>query len=144
MWFHNYAPNEMLVGLHGATGQPATLRYIFPEYEVPTSQLSAVRYDYASAIKVDKAIDHVSCHIDGRFHIKTRDDQDLYIQSMRRTQPLGPDTSTFLEFIVCSHLASSYRPIEGKPKKPFAFVGLHDDQIVCLRSMFSGARYPLE
>jgi len=134
----------MLIGLYGLAGNPAVLRYMFSEYVLATSELAKVEYKYANAIKVDKRIDHITCHSDGRFHVKTRDEEEIYIQRMQRVEPLGPNTPTFLHLMVISDIAARYAAIQRPLKLPYAFIQVGEDEIISLRGEFAGTNYPLE
>ncbi|MGH8603828.1 MAG: hypothetical protein ACREXR_13950, partial [Gammaproteobacteria bacterium] len=143
-WVQNNKPNEMLLGLYGFSGKPAVMAYMWPEYELEGTQLANMKYRFHDAIKVNQEIDHITCHADGRFHLKTKDRRTLYIQAMQRTEPLGPDTPVFLEIILCSDLAENYAPVNGQVKFPHVWFGLAPDNYIALRGMFAGAHYDIE
>lgn len=143
-WVHNNKPNEMLLGLYGLSKTTPVLRCMWPERTLQTSELANVHYDYGNGIEVGAPVDHITCHADGRFHVKTKGGGEVYIQSMRRTEPLGPNTSTFLELILVSDLARHYAITKGRVKYPHVWFGLNHDRCFALRGMFSGTNYPVE
>jgi hypothetical protein len=143
-WLQNNKPNEMLLGFYSLSGKPAIMRYMWPEYLLAESELANVTYKYEKAIKVNRLIDHITCHADGRFHIKTKNKEELYIQAMQRTEALGPDTSIFLEIIVISDLAENYTVLDGNVKYPYVWFDVLPDQYIALRGMFAGVNYNVE
>lgn len=76
------------------------------------------------------------------FTLKTKSGDDLYIQAMQRAQPLGPDTSIFLEVIICSDLASQYAV--KRTKYPNVWFGLETNECLALRAMFAGVNHDTE
>ena len=134
----------MLLGIYGLSAKAPTLRQMWPEQELEGSDLAAVNYKYADATDVGCQVDHVTCHADGRFHIKTKNDKDVYVQKMQRTEPLGPDTSTFLEVIIISDLATKYPVVAGNVKYPHIWFGLPEDHHIALRGMFAGVNSNVE
>jgi hypothetical protein len=143
-WFRNNKPNELLIGLYGLRKKQPVLRYMWPERELEKEQLDAVRFDYRDKIDVGYAVDHVTCHADGRFHVKTANHKDLYVQEMQRCEPLGPDTTTFLELIICTDIARNYCLTSTTAKVPNAWIDVLEGSYVVLRGMFSGANYDIE
>jgi hypothetical protein len=143
LWVQNNKPNEMLLGIYGLARNTPILRYMWPERTLDQSELENVRYQYQDAVPVGLALDHVTCHADGRFHVKTKDGSDLYVQTMKRSEALGPDTSIFLEVVVISDLARHYT-ISRRVKYPHIWFGVGPDKYLALRGMFSGVNYPVE
>jgi len=143
-WVQNNKPNEMLLGLYGVSATTPILRSMWPERTLETADLANVHYDWSSAVELGVPVDHITCHGDGRFHLKTRCGGDLYIQSMQRTKPLGPNTSTFLELVLISDLAQHYTASTRPVKYPHVWFGINQDQYLALRGMFSGVNYNVE
>jgi hypothetical protein len=79
-WVHNFKPNEMMLGIYGLDGRRPTLRCMWSERDVTTEELPAIRYEFKDRIEVGSKIDHITCHADGKFHVKTVDNVDRYIQ----------------------------------------------------------------
>ena len=92
-WFHNHRPNEMLLGIYGQGGRPAVLAGMWPEREVSSNDLKDLGYEWKDMVKVGTVLDHVTCHADGTFHVKTSGGALAYSQTMKRTEPLGKETS---------------------------------------------------
>jgi hypothetical protein len=134
----------MVMEIYGLTGQKAHILYEFPEREYPTTQLGRVDFKWADARHVNKAIDHLTYHSDGNFHITTQDRQDLYIHEMRHPEPLGPTARIFLDFKVVSEVACKYAPLAGLPEEPHKEFQVPDDETFFLEAAFSGSNYPLE
>lgn len=143
LWFHNPKPNDLLLGISGLTTPTSLLDSEYPTREVTEAELSALHYEYKDAIRIMKPVDHITCHADGRFHIRTRD-KDLYVHRMQRTAPLGSDTPIFLEFVVVSDQVSNYQSIEARPKNPSITLKVQPHHLLALRGMFAGLRYNLE
>lgn len=143
LWFDNHRPNEMLMGIYSLTGGPGILSHEFPEYELEESELTSVRYDYGEAVTVGKPVDHVTCHADGRIHVKTRT-VDRYVHAVQHVEPLGPSTATFLRFIVITDLVRKYSSISGPPKLPYTWIQGDEQQLWSLQGTFSGINYDLE
>jgi hypothetical protein len=144
LWLQNNKPNEMLLGLYGFSGQPAVMQYLWPEYEFEDAQLHTVKYRFDDAQKVNQRIDHITCHADGRFHIKKKGGNPLYIQEMQRTEPLGANTGLFLEFILHSDSIESYALVFGQPKNPHVCVDLEPNNCIVMRGMFAGVNHDVE
>lgn len=141
-WFHNNKPNEMLFGIYGLTEKQAVIRGIWPERELTSGDLDAVKYEWDHIVEVGTVLDHITCHADGTFHVKTSGAKLAYSQTRKRAEALGPDTGIFLELILLSDLANKYEAI--RPKKPHVWVDADPQQYLSLRGMFSGSNHPLE
>jgi len=144
LWVQNNKPNEMLLGVYGLATTTSILRSMWPEQVVRTSDLPSIHYSHKDAIEIGVALDHVTCHADGRFHLKTKQNDDIYVHSMQRTEPLGPDTSVFLEVFVVSDVAEHYGVSPSHVKYPHIWFGLLNDQYLALRGMFAGINFPVE
>ena len=134
----------MLLGIYGLSVKTPTLRQMWAERELEKSELPAVTYKYSDATEVNHQVDHITCHADGRFHIKTKNHTDVYVHGVQRTEPLGPDTSIFLEVILFSDLAGNYSLVDGNAKNPHVWFGLLEDQCIFLRAMFAGINHNVE
>ena len=134
----------MLLGIYGFSAKAPTLRQMWPERELEASELDAINYKFGGAMEVGTQVDHFTCHADGSFHIKTKDGKDLYIQRVPGTEPLGPDTSIFLQVILWSDLATNYSVVGGSVKDPRVCLDLPEDHCIPLRVMFSGVNYDVE
>lgn len=135
----------MLMGFYGLTKKEPVLALEFPEYVLSNNELKQVRYNYSEAKEINQKIDHISCHDNGKFHLKTKGDPDTqYIHKLLSSVPLGPDVPVFLKFIVISDVASSYQVTTKKPKDPHVPIRLEPNQYLSLKCMFSGANYNLK
>lgn len=143
-WFHNNKPNEMLLGIYGLNGKPTLLRGMWPERELTSGDLGAVTYEWDQIVEVGTVLDHMTCHADGSFHVKTSGGRLAYSQTMKRAEALGPDTGIFLELILISDLANKYEAIRHKPRKPHVWFDANPQHYLSLRGMFSGSNHPLE
>ena len=143
-WIHNNKPNEMLFGLYGLSQKNAELKYMWEDRLLEPSDHVRVTYPYGEAIQVNQPVDHITCHADGRFHIKAIEGTEIYTHVMQRTQPLGSDTSIFLDLMILSDEAGKYRSVGRKVRYPHAWFGLSADQYVSLKGMFSGSNFALE
>jgi hypothetical protein len=145
MWFQNNKPNEMLLGVYGLLGGQSVLRYMWPEHEIGTGDLGKTFYfNYDEMQEVNYQVDHITCHADGTFHIKTKNHKPIYTQEMKRSEPPGPNTNQFLEIIVYSDFATTYSALSKPTKTPFGFIEVQKDLCVSLRGIFSGTNYNLE
>ena len=97
MWFHNNKPNEMLIGFYGLHQKQPVLQGILPERQVTASDFKDFPLEYSEIQAMDEKIDHITCHADGTFHIKTIGGKEVYRDTMKRVEPLGPDTLTILK-----------------------------------------------
>lgn len=143
-WFQNNKPNEMLMNVYGLGGGVPIIRHEFPLVEQRLTKTGHVDYRYADAKQMNTTLDHITCHADGRFHLKTIDNKNLYIHEMRRTEPLGPNTSVFLEFILMTDMVDRYPVVPGPPKQPYVDVNVQPGTFVSIRAAFSGASHALE
>jgi hypothetical protein len=143
MWFHNSKPSEMLMGINGLSSTRAVLDSEFPERIVSAGEMRNLQFLYIDAKKVLKSFDHITCHPDGTFHIRTRD-EDLYVHQLKRVEALGRDTPVFFEFIVLSDRGRFYASTTDEPKAPCLVLKIQRDATVQIMGAFSGARYDLE
>ena len=145
LWFHNNKINEMLFGIYGLKQKQPTLTLEFPEYVLEDSELDAVRYNYKDAKSVNKQLDHITCHCDGKFHLKTKnDDKDRYIHQLKSNTPLGPDVPIFFQFQIISDVASNYELMNEKPEDPHVTIKVSDEQCLSMRGAFAGIRFDLK
>jgi hypothetical protein len=143
-WIRNSRPNELLVGLYGHNGAQPTLRYMWPEREIANEELSNVSFRYDERMDVGRTLDHFTCHANGRFHVKTTDNRDRYIHAMRRCQPLGRATSSFLDLMIISDLPEYYAAVRDKVRFPHVWINVPRDRHVAIRARFAGAAHNLE
>jgi hypothetical protein len=146
LWFHNWKPNEMLMGIYGLRSEQVVVKYMFPERVVTREELKGLTFNYSAMTEINKTIDHITCHSDGTFHIKTTGDEEVYTDTLKRIEPLGPDTPMFLHFIILSDVAEKYSNPTSKLKEPYTIIGTCDKQqeIIVIEGRFSGAKYELE
>ncbi|MBU4287914.1 MAG: hypothetical protein KKI12_07075 [Proteobacteria bacterium] len=145
LWFHNFKFNEMMFGIYGLNQKQSKLTLEFPEYVLSDNELEAVNYKYEDASPINKQLDHITCHGDGKFHLKTKnEDKDLYIHELKSITPLGPDVPIFLQFQILSDAAENYTISKKSPKKPSAQINLSGREYIVLRGAFSGINYELE
>jgi hypothetical protein len=143
MWFHNYSLNDMMIGISGLLEKHAKLD-IFPELNVSEDELKSLRWNYHEVIEVKEKVDHITCHSDGTFHIKTINDIVVYRDTLKLQQHLGPNTGIFLDFIVMSDLASNYQVAASEPKDNSFALACQPNEFYIIEGKFSGANYPLE
>ena len=141
MWFHNNKENEMLIGFYGLSQKKPILKSIFPDRQVTLVDLKALSFSYAAIKSVNKKIDHITVHGDGTFHIKTIGGREIYMDTLKRVEPLGPYTPTFLDFIVLTHTPDKYKMTTTQPKKPSTWIDSQDDRIFIIEGKFAGANY---
>lgn len=144
LWFHNNKPNEMLLGIYGLYQKQPTLTLEFPEYTLADDELDEVRFNYSEVIEINKQLEHITCHCDGKFHLRTvNDPNDRYIHELKSNIPLGPEVPIFLQFVILSDIASNYRLASKKPKNHHVSIKLADDQCLAMRGAFSGIKFKL-
>jgi hypothetical protein len=141
MWFRNNAKNEMLMGINGLSKKQATLDYIFPERKMSEEDLKSLRFNYSDLRKVKEDVDHITCHEDGTFHIKTIGGKEVYRDSLKRQEPLGANTPTFLDFIIISDLAANYCVTSTIPKYPHMCLSCNENEFCIIEGKFSGINY---
>jgi hypothetical protein len=135
----------MLLGAYSLFGEPATITYEFPEHHCSAKDTgSSLDFRYADAQQVETPIDHFTCHADGRFHAKTRDDAELYAHVEQRGEALSPDTGPFLDVLVVSDVVARYQRIESAPKAPHVWMQTVPEAIISLNCLFAGADYPIQ
>ena len=145
LWFHNNKVNEMLFGIYGLTQKQPILTLEFPEYILADNELDAVRYNYKEANVVNKPLDHITCHSDGKFHLKTiNDSADRYIHQLKSNVPLGPNVPIFFQFQIISDLVANYQLINIKPTDPYVAINLSGDQCLSMRGAFAGINFDLK
>lgn len=141
MWFHNNKPNEMLIGFYGLYQKQPILQGMFPERRVTSSDLKDLPFKYSDIQPMNEKIDHITCHADGTFLIKTIGGKEVYRDTMKRVEPLGPDTPTFLEFIILTQTSDKYKMTTAQSQYPHIFFDHLDDHIFIIEGRFSGANY---
>jgi len=145
MWFKANKENEMLLGFSGLEMKEPTLLFQFEDKEASKSDLSAIKFEYKNVKEVNKKFDHISCHVNGRFHIKLKNERDLYIHKMQRTQPLGEKTPRFLDFIIITDVRHKYKIIDDKPKLPNVLLPIcNENEGIRIRGWFSGSKFDIE
>lgn len=145
MWFRENKENEMLLGFSGLEIKESTLLFQFEDKEVSKSELSAIKFEYKNIKEVNKRFDHISCHANGRFHIKLKNEKDLYIHKMQRIQPLGERTPRFLDFIIITDARQKYKVIDDKPKLPYVTLPIcSENEGFTIRGWFSGSKFEIE
>jgi hypothetical protein len=145
LWFHNNKANEMLFGIYGLIQKQPILTLEFPEYILADNELDAVRYNYKEANVVNKQLDHITCHSDGKFHLKTiNDSEDCYIHQLKSNIPLGPNVPIFFQFQIISDLVANYQLINIKPRDPYVAINLSDNQCLSMRGAFAGIDFDLK
>jgi len=145
LWFHNNKANEMLFGIYGLTQKQPILTLEFPEYILADNELDAVRYKWKEANLVNKQLDHITCHSDGKFHLKTiNDSEDRYIHQLKSNIPLGPNVPIFFQFQIISDLAENYKLTNIKPIDPYVSINLSDNQCLSMRGAFAGIAFDLK
>jgi len=142
--FHNYSANQMLMEIYGLHGQKAVMTYVFPEKIVKEEELSAVDFLWPDAIEINKPIEHITCHKDGTFHIKTKSRKDLYVERMSHTRPIGPDVDAFLTFKILSEIAVRYQTVPLPLEEPNAWFSVPDNDALVMEGAFAGSKYNLE
>jgi hypothetical protein len=133
----------MMIGISGLLEKHAKLD-IFPELNVSEDELKSLRWNYHDVIEVKEKVDHITCHSDGTFHIKTINGIEVYRDTLKLQQPLGPNTRIFLDFIVMSDLASNYQVAASEPKDNSFALACQPNEFYIIEGKFSGANYPLE
>ena len=131
----------MLIGFYGLHQKQPVLQGIFPERQVTASDLKDLPFEYSEIQAMDEKIDHITCHADGTFHIKTIGGKEVYRDTMKRVEPLGPDTATFLEFIILTQISNKYKMTTSVPQHPHIFIDHLDDHIFIIEGRFSGVNY---
>lgn len=143
LMFHNYSRNQMLIEVYGLGGDKARLLWEFPEHRIHNSELSTIKYQWPEAKEVDYPVEHITCHKDGTFHIKTLQEKTVYIHRVKHIEPIHPDTGIFLDFKVISDLAKKY-VIHNDPVASHVSFDVPSDHALCLEGSFSGVNYALE
>ena len=131
----------MLIGFYGLYQKQPVIQGIFPERQVTSSDLKDLPFKYSEIQPMNEKIDHITCHTDGTFHIKTIGGKEVYKDKMKRVEPLGPDTPTFLEFIILTQISDKYKMTTAEPQYPHIFFDHLDDHIFIIEGRFSGANY---
>lgn len=144
LWFHGYKPNEMMLRINGLSSKIPVLNSISSDRIVTNDDLRALRFNYADATIINEKIDHISCHADGTFHIKTRGEKQVYRDTVRRQEPLGIKTKTFLDFIIMSDRARKYTNGISNPHSPYFQLPCDENDFYIIWGKFSGARHPVE
>jgi len=145
LWFHNFKINEMMLGIYGLNHKQPFLTLEFPEYILPDSKLNAINYKYKDATQVNKQLDHITCHNDGKFHLRTKNDEnDRYIHGLKSNTPLGPDVPIFLQFQIISDITENYKITKKSPKNPYVLLQISDNECLSLRGAFSGINFDLK
>lgn len=145
LWFHNNKANEMLFGIYGLKQKQPTLTLEFPEFILEDSELDAIRYNYNDAKVVNRQLDHITCHSDGKFHLKTKnDDKDRYIHQLKSNTPLGPSVPIFFQFQIITDVYSNHELTNEKPEDPHVTIKVSDEQCLSMRGAFAGIDFDLK
>jgi hypothetical protein len=134
----------MLIGFYGLNSNESSLKFVYPERIFSNNELKNLNINYSDFSKTDEKIDHITCHADGTFHIKTKDTGQVYRDVIKRTEPLGPDTSVFLEMIIITDLVKNYEKTAEIPKYPHVWTDGNDNEFFLMECVFSGSNYQLE
>jgi hypothetical protein len=145
MWMRNARPNELLLGFYGISHKNPSLTFMFPDRIVPVGSPARVHYQYSEASLLNVPFDHISCHQDGRFHIKRSGAGagNLYSHVMKRDMPITPEISTFLEMEIITDFTQRYVSQTTKPKHPHVVLAPPPEGLIVLEAWFSGAQYDL-
>jgi len=143
-WFAHNKSNELLIGAYGLSGGPATLIGMWPKRELASLELESVNYKWSELDEVGTIFDHITCHADGRFHVKTKGGPLAYTDTMKWGEPFGPDSSLFLEFTLVGDLTEKYALIRGSTKLPNFSIETQPSEYAEVRGMLSGVNFPLE
>jgi hypothetical protein len=124
-------------------GQPTmTIRYPDRVVEGSKAELSWLSSE-AQATTV--AVDHFTCHRDGRIHLKKRPgDGTLYSDIVRCDQPITTRTPRFFDVTIMGDRAGAYGSVSTKPKHPRIAIVAAPHEVVFIRARFSGVEYDLE
>jgi hypothetical protein len=144
LMFHNYSANQMIIEIYGLDGSKATMTHAFPDKIVKKEELSAVDFRWSDALEINRPIEHVTCHKDGTFHIKTTNDADLYVERMKHPTPIGPNVDPFLDVKLVSELCERHQPVQLPLKEPNTWVSVPENHALCMEGAFAGVRYDLE
>jgi hypothetical protein len=143
-WFHNNKINEMLIGFYGLNSNEASLKFVYPEKVFSNEELRTLTFTYPDFIEADEKVDHITVHADGTFHIKVKNPSQLYRDTMKRTVPLGANTSVFLEMMIITDLTKKYKKIANPLKYPHIWIDSNENEFFIIECVFSGAHYSLE
>jgi hypothetical protein len=144
MWFQNNKPNEMLMGFYSLEKATPTLVLVYPERIATEAEMSSLDFHYGDFQTVGEKVDHITCHIDGTFHIKTIDGKEVYRDEVKRQEPLSANTKTFLDFIVFTDLTEKYSDTTTTPKFPHVWIEQKTGRFYKIEGKFSGSKYPVE
>jgi hypothetical protein len=144
LMFHNYSPNQMILEIYGLDGNKANMTHAFHGKIVTEEELSTVDFKWPEAVRIEKPIDHVTCHQDGKFHIKTTNKKDLYVERMKHAKRIGPDVDIFLQFKLVSEICERYSTVQLPLEEPNACFSVPQEQVLHMEGFFSGVRYNLE
>jgi hypothetical protein len=144
MWFQNNKPNEMLMGFYSVEKAKPTLDLIYPERIATEAEMSSLDFHYEKFQTVCEEVDHITCHIDGTFHIKTINGKEVYRDEVKRQEPLNANTKTFLDFIIITDLTERYLNTTKKPKFPHIWIEQKMGHFYIIEGKFSGSKYPVE
>jgi hypothetical protein len=134
----------MLIGLYGLKAKTSLLKQQWPEQDVDDDGLRSLRYYFDKAAGVDVPVDHITCHADGQFHIKSLDGKSDYLHTMKRTVALGADTEIFLEFTMMVDRPEKYEILSVNAKAPNVIYDVPSGSYLYIYGCFSGAKFPLE
>jgi hypothetical protein len=137
----NHKPNEMLVHPVGLGGKQPVLRAEFPEQVLPRDAVPSFRYK--DGIEVGVPVDHITCHQDGSFQIRTRAGHPVkYLHRVDGAAPVHPASGVILHFDVISDVVERYVPLRVPPKTPNYCALVSAGQVVTVRANFAGVQHP--
>src|SRR5688572_28426242 len=142
MWVQNVRPNEMLLGFYGLNQNVSLLRGEWPDREVGPDEFTQ-RYRWEEMQNVGQRFDHITCHPDGKFHVKVAGGGVPYRHELKRVEPLGPDTPLFLEFMVLTDRIGNYQVTLEESKTPNCVVSATHDESLAFLGFFAGSKYDL-
>lgn len=144
MWFHEYAPLEMIFGFYGVSSKAARLSFEYPQRNVSVQEARSVKFRYEERDAVDRPLQHITVHVSGEFHIKLKDAAEPYVHRLYGVRPLHPSTGQFLDFRVITDLPSSYQRAVEQPRRPYVVIRPPPNSVAFIDGRFSGAKYQLE
>jgi hypothetical protein len=139
LWISHIGPTEMMVGFSGLARPQARMRLEWPDRTLPNAELGGINYRWRDAEEVGHLIDHITCHGDGRFHVKLAGIKPPYVHVMSGSGPLNRNTPTFLRFLAISDTPEHYQVIGTQPKPPHAWFEAPPSQSMYLEAAFAGA-----
>ena len=144
LWFKCHKENEILWSPYSLKSKQCVLHSFSPDELVSENDVSSREYPFRDFIEVSEPIDHFMSHTDGTFHLKGKHAKPLYSHTMRMIKRLNVNSPKFLEFMVATEVATSYRTKSKVNDASPVIINTENSAGVEIYGMIAGRNFDVE